>query len=98
MLLATREGQPFLIANGVQTLSAATHSLAGEAAALRACGIDLLRVSPQAEHTAQTLAVLRSCIDGERPAQEVRAALAALAPGALCRGFWDGRAGMEAVP
>ena len=46
LLLASSEGQPFLVLNGTQTQSAATQCLLGEGAALRAAGVSRLRLSP----------------------------------------------------
>ena len=46
LLLASSEGQPFLVLNGTQTQSAATQCLIGEGAALRAAGVSRLRLSP----------------------------------------------------
>jgi collagenase-like PrtC family protease len=97
MLLATREAQPFLAANGIQTLSAGVYCLAGELPALSAAGADLLRVSPQSAGTADVLRVLRAAADGALSGFDARKALAALAPGALWDGFWHGRAGMAAA-
>jgi len=97
MPLATREGQPFLAVNGVQTLSAGTYCLVDELEALREAGVDLLRVSPQSKGTVEVLEVLRAAIDGRMSGYDARKALAAHAPGALWSGFWRGRAGVEAA-
>lgn len=93
MPLATREGQPFLAVNGVQTQSAATYCLAGELPALAAAGVDIVRVSPQAHDTVRVLESWRGLCDGVLEARAGRKALGALSPGALANGFWHGRAG-----
>jgi len=95
MMLATREGQPFLAVNGVQTLSAGVYCLADELEALAATGVDLLRVSPQWHDTADVLFALRAACDGALGSFDARKALAALAPGALWNGFWHGHAGVR---
>jgi collagenase-like PrtC family protease len=92
---STREDQPFLVLNGVQTQSAAVYSLAGELPALEAAGVDILRVSPQSEHTMEVLRRLRAAFDGSLSPGAAREALAAVSPAALCNGFWHGRPGME---
>jgi collagenase-like PrtC family protease len=97
MLLETREGRPFLAVNGIQTLSAGVYCLVEEIDALRAAGVDALRVSPQAVGTVQALRTLRAACDGALSSYDARKALAALAPGKLWNGFWHGRAGMEAA-
>jgi collagenase-like PrtC family protease len=94
---STREDQPFLVLNGVQTQSAAVYSLAGDLASLDAAGVEILRVSPQSEHTMEVLARLRAACDGALSAAAARQALAVVSPGALCNGFWHGRPGMELV-
>ena len=97
MPLATREGQPFLAVNGIQTLSAGVYCLVEEIDALREAGVEILRVSPQAVGTAEALRTLRAACDGALSSYDARKALAALAPGKLWNGFWHGRAGMEAA-
>lgn len=97
MPLNTREGQPFLVLNGIQTQSATVYCLAGECATLQAAGVDVLRVSPQAQGTAEVLRVWdllrRGAIDGAA----ARALLAPTLPGAPSNGFWHGTAGMYEV-
>lgn len=83
--LETLEGTTFLALNGVQTQSAATYSLIGEVDALRATGLDLVRISPQSRGTAQLLDAWRSAIAGEPGA----------AREAFASGFWHGRPGMQ---
>jgi collagenase-like PrtC family protease len=95
MPASTREDQPFLVLNGVQTQSAEVYSLAGELPALRAAGVDILRVSPQSERTVEVLGVLRAACDGSVAPAAAREALAGLSFGALCNGFWHGRPGLE---
>jgi len=93
--LETRDGEAFLALNGVQTQSAQVYSLAGEITPLRALGVDVLRVSPQSRGTREVLEVMRAAIDGEIDASAAHRALAAVAPGKLCDGFWYGRAAHE---
>jgi collagenase-like PrtC family protease len=97
MVLDTREGRPFLAANGVQTLSAGVYCLIEELPALREAGAGLLRISPQSQDTPQVLRVLRAACKGQLSPYDARKALAAVAPGRLWNGFWHGRPGMEAA-
>jgi collagenase-like PrtC family protease len=97
MVLDTREGKPFLAANGVQTLSAGVYCLVEELSALREAGAGLLRISPQSRDTPQVLRVLRAACDGGLSTYDARKALAAFSPGRLWNGFWHGRPGMEAA-
>ena len=95
--LKTREGEPFLALNGIQTQSAKTYNLLREVPALAAAGIDLLRVSPQPEGTAEVLALFRQAMEGAvAPAAAWDAAQPWLPHGA-CNGFWHGQPGLELV-
>ena len=95
MRLDTREGRPFLVANGVQTQSAAVYSLVEDLAGLREAGVGVLRVNPQSRGTGEVLAILRACCDGALSPYDARKALSSLSPGPLCSGFWHGRPGLE---
>ena len=96
MALDTREGQPFLAANGVQTQSAGVYCLIDELAALREAGVAILRVSPQSQGTPQVLEVLRAALGEALGSYDARKALGALSPGRLWNGFWHARPGVEA--
>jgi len=96
LALATREDQPLLILNGIQTLSAATYNLLGEAESLRAMGVNVLRVSPQPQGTSSVLGAFRRWADGET-CSAVAAREATAQAGISCNGFWHGRPGMELV-
>jgi len=97
MILATREGRPFLAVNGIQTLSAGVYCLVEDLAALREAGADALRVNPQSTDTAAVLRTLRAVCDGALSAYDARKALAAGAPGKLWDGFWHARPGIQAA-
>jgi collagenase-like PrtC family protease len=89
MALDTRDGEPFLSVNGVQTQSAAVYCLMGELPEIRAAGLDLVRISPQSRGTVELLQSWRRALDVElEPGR---------APGPLVNGFWHGRAGLEKV-
>jgi collagenase-like PrtC family protease len=95
MTLSTREGQPFLALNGIQTQSASIHNLIGELDDMRRLGVDILRTSPQPEHTGQIAATFRAALDGVMNATEANAALAPWLFDAPCNGYWHGRPGIE---
>ncbi len=95
MALNTREGQPFLALNGIQIQSAAIHTLIGEVGDLRGMGVDVLRISPQPQHTGRVAELFRAAADGALPAAEARAALAPCLFDAACDGYWHGRSGIE---
>jgi hypothetical protein len=47
MTLRTREGQPFLTINGIQTMSAQTCNLLAQVPEMLAMGVEVVRISPQ---------------------------------------------------
>lgn len=95
MILATAERASFLVLNGIQTQSAAVCNLLPFLAELRAANVDVLRVSPQSEHTIEILCEFRSCLDDDRRAADAAQRLQSLMPGTPCDGYWRGRAGLE---
>ena len=97
LAVQTREGEPFIVLNGVQTQSALVHTLAGEVDAARAAGVGVLRVSPQSRHTLEIVKMLQARMEGAVSARETQAALEELAPARLCNGYWHGQAGRMQV-
>jgi collagenase-like PrtC family protease len=95
--LATREGAPFLTINGVQTQSAGVYTLLADVPSLAAAGVDVLRLSPQANGTLDLVALYRATIDGTLDAAAAASRLPALLPGPPCNGFWHARPGAEFV-
>ncbi len=96
LLLASSEGQPFLVLNGTQTQSAAQHCLIGERRALRAAGVSRLRLSPCASGLRDVIGWFDRVMNQGAPAREALAALQAMSlPGGLANGFAHGRPGLE---
>lgn len=87
MTVKTREGEPFLSLNGIQTQSAKVYNLLADLSDLAAAGVDILRVSPQSAGTAEVLAAFRAKVDGQP----------ATLDGDWCNGFWYGRPGLELI-
>jgi len=84
----TREGQPFLTLNGIQTQSAKLYHLDRELPELVATGVDLLRLSPQSEGMTELIAAYRALLDGEATQ---------MPSGDYCNGFWYDRPGLDWV-
>lgn len=97
LLLRTREHKPFLVLNGTQTQSSSVYCLIGELAQLAQAGVDVLRISPQAEGTAQVLSIYDQARRGLLGADQARMQLAPLLPGDACNGYWHGQPGMDQV-
>lgn len=94
LLLRTQEGKPFLTLNGVQTLSAQVLNLLPALDELRTLGVDVVRVSPQTQHTGRILEVFRAALEGSLDTPAALAALEPLMPAAPCDGYWRGGAGL----
>jgi O2-independent ubiquinone biosynthesis protein UbiV len=95
--LNTREGRPFLVLNGVQMQSAQTHSLIRELDELSQLGVDMLRISPQAENTLEIVELFRQCLERSIGADQAAQQMERLMPGGACNGYWHGRPGLEQV-
>jgi collagenase-like PrtC family protease len=93
-LLRTRDGEPFLTLNGVQTQSARVYNLLAELPSVRASA-GVLRVSPQGEHTPQVLSLFRDAAAGLISPQEAFGRSSEWMVGDPCNGFWYGRPGVE---
>ena len=88
--VSTQDGMPLFVLNGIQTQSARRYSLAPVLHEAIADGIDVLRISPQAEGTFDLAAAFREALDR---------GLAAPLPAALVEadastGYWRGGAGI----
>jgi collagenase-like PrtC family protease len=94
MRLNTREGQPFLALNGIQTQSAAIHNLIAEIDDMRQIGVDVLRISPQPEYTGEVIAAFRTAIDGETTLQQAKIVIAHCLFDTPCDGYWHGQPGI----
>ncbi|HHV49808.1 MAG TPA: U32 family peptidase [Rhodocyclaceae bacterium] len=90
LTLRTREGQDFLTINGIQTMSAQTYCLLDEMPALRAMGIDGVRISPQQEHMSAIIAAF----DAARRGEPVSADTSVWSGSGLVNGYWFGDAGI----
>ena len=95
LVMQTREKQPFLVLNGIQTQSALVYNLIGEIDDMRAMGVDVLRLSPQSTNMPAILALVHSAVDGAIAPTEAAARMAPLMPDQACDGFWHGRPGLE---
>ncbi|HWS79220.1 MAG TPA: U32 family peptidase [Thermomonas sp.] len=85
--LATREGRPFLRINGIQVLGEELTDLGPELPALRALGVDILRLYPQAEGMAEVV----------RHFDDARAGDTAATAIGWRNGYWHGEPGMQAA-
>jgi O2-independent ubiquinone biosynthesis protein UbiV len=89
MVVTTKEGQDFLRINGIQTQSAACHSLWHDLDASPA-GIDVLRISPQGANMAEIVAAFAAKLAGQACATD----FAQWNPEGLVNGYWHAKAGI----
>ncbi len=88
-LVATQEEAPFVVLNGIQTLSAGTCNLLPHLDELRELRVDVLRIIPQAEGTEQVVEVFaKSLLQGAEMLPET------LAQQGFSDGYWRGEAGI----
>ena len=91
LTLKTREGQPFLAINGIQTMSAQTCNLLAEVPAMLTMGINSVRISPQAAHMPAIIAAF----DAARRGQAGRPDMSGWAAEGMVDGYWFGKPGIE---
>ncbi|MDJ0929854.1 U32 family peptidase [Breoghania sp.] len=93
----TLDGQPFLAANGIQTLSYGVQAFCPTAQEAKGAGLSRLRLSP---HTVDMVAagdVYRALLDGKiEPAEALNRLRGLNLPGELVDGYPHGKAGCEA--
>jgi collagenase-like PrtC family protease len=98
LTLKTREGQPFLTLNGIQTQSARVYNLLGEVEELRATGVDVVRVSPQAYHSEKILHLFHETLEQRIPPSLALTQMEKLMPELPCNGYWHGKPGLDFIP
>ena len=93
--LTTREGQDFLVLNGIQTQSAGVYNLIAELEVMRGMGMDVVRISPQAFHTPRIVRLFRECLIGSMQPAAALQQMKKLMPGEAVDGYWHGKPGIE---
>lgn len=90
----TLEGQPFLAANGIQTLSHGVHAFCPTTAEAATAGIRRLRLSPHSANMVIVGDIYRAVLDGASTPAKALGQLRALGfPGELVDGYARGTAG-----
>jgi collagenase-like PrtC family protease len=97
LLMRTREDESFLILNGTQTQSARVQLLLSELDDMRALGVDVVRVSPQATNTLEILQAFDAVLKGTQSAAQAQQAITAYLPGEACNGYWYGKPGLDQI-
>ena len=94
-IMRTREGKPFLVINGTQTQSALVYNLIGELDSMCSTRVDVLRISPQFEHTAEIIRLFHARLAQQISSEVAMQQMNSLMPEVACDGYWHGRPGME---
>lgn len=89
LTLYSREDQPFLTLNGIQTQSAAIQNLLPHLDSIRAAGVDILRLSPHSRDFLEVARAFRDALDGA-PVKTP----ASFLPGGYCDGYPVGAPGI----
>ena len=97
LTLTTQDDNRFLALNGIQTQSARSVNLLHELPHLQELSVDVLRISPQANHTAKVVEAFAAALSGAEDHRQAAASLEALMPTGGCDGYWRGVAGMESA-
>lgn len=97
LVMRTREGEPFLVLNGIQTQSARVHSLLLEYEEVRSAGVDVMRLSPLSTSMPAVIGLFDRVRRGDIEPAAADESLRALLPALECNGYWHGRPGLERV-
>lgn len=95
LMMRTREDEPFLVLNGIQTQSAKTQNLVRDIDDLIDLEIDVLRISPQSKNTQQVIEIYDNCLRGKMSIDEAEQSLRPYIMSGECNGYWYGEAGMD---
>ena len=95
LLLKTRESEEFLVINGTQTQSSKVYNLVDSLDEIRALGVDLVRLSPQAHHMPGIVGLFDAARRRTLAPSEALTRMQPLMPGSGCNGYWHGRPGLE---
>ena len=97
LMLKTREQEEFLVLNGTQTQSARVYNLVDALDDMQAVGVDIVRLSPQAQHMAEVIAVFDAARKHTITPPDALARLQPLMPDRGCNGYWYGQPGLDQV-
>lgn len=97
LALRTRESENFLVLNGIQTQSSRVCNLVAELPRMGELGVDVVRLSPQSQHTKDIIHLFNSVLTQQTSPTLARQSMLALMPDQPCNGYWYGRPGLEEV-
>ena len=98
LMMCTRESEGFLVLNGTQTQSARVYNLLPELDAMRELGVDVVRLSPQAQHTPDIVKLFHSALTQQVSVIDAMQAMSGLMPDVACNGYWYRKPGLDQIP
>jgi collagenase-like PrtC family protease len=93
--LETQDGDSFLVLNGIQIQSASAQNLIAYLDEISTLGIDIVRITPQAQGMPEIISTVRDVLDGRLQAKEANEQLAQYQVCDSCDGYWIDQAGMS---
>ena len=93
--LNTRDGDPFLLINGIQIQSARSQNLIYDLEELQGSGVNIIRIVPQHDGMRDIILAFRRVLDGSVTADEGMQQLVRTQPHGCSNGYWRQQAGME---
>jgi O2-independent ubiquinone biosynthesis protein UbiV len=96
-LMSTRDGEPFLVLNGIQVQSALMQNLAPWFGEIVSAGVSVLRLSPQSEGMAEVADCFHTLRGAAGPTASLQARLETFACAGCCDGYWHGEPGMAGI-
>ncbi len=97
LVLKTKEAESFLVLNGIQTQSNRIYNLVNELPALDSLGVDVARISPQAQHTGEIVRLFDAVLTRKMTPEAAHQKMGDLMPEAPCNGYWYGKPGLDWV-
>ncbi|NMM38219.1 MAG: U32 family peptidase [Glaciimonas sp.] len=95
LMLQTRESKDFLVLNGIQTQSALVYNLVNELTQMRDLGVDVVRISPQSQHTEDIITLFHAVLAQQASPIEAMETMRTIMPDQACNGYWYGKPGLE---
>ena len=91
--MGSQEGEELFNINGIQTQSGRIQHLLPYWQQMQEIGVDLMRISPQPNHTGEIIRRYHQVINGELTDTNIEQYLTAPA----CDGYWRGESGMDSI-
>jgi len=89
LILDTQEDETLFCMNGIQTLSGHCYNLINEIPLMKNLGVDIVRLSPQAQTMEALIQTFTQAINGAHVASQIGSD--------QCNGYWYGEPGMRHV-